>query len=43
MNAVVGYRCQRHGVSPHCSVNDVGERVCPDCNRVVEIVTEGRR
>lgn len=39
MSAVVAYRCPEHGESPCCSINDVGERVCPKCERVVDIVT----
>jgi len=43
MSAIVAYRCPVHGESPHCSTNNVGERVCSECDRVVDIVQEGER
>lgn len=43
MSAVVGYRCPKHGESTRCSVNENGERICPDCERVVSIVERDDR
>lgn len=43
MSAIVRYRCPEHGESSRCEVNDAGERVCPDCSRVVDIIQAGEQ